>query len=521
MERTCFIKLSSMATHQTAPLTSFEQTAWFRAIATFSLLCLAACMALAPTLSQMAKVWATSSHHYGYFVAPLTILMIYTNRDELAALTPKPSVNGVIGVWLAAMIWLLANAAGVALVEQIAFVSIIAAVALATLGPRIVSVIAFPLAFLFFMVPVGASLVPILQHATVAMVSTTLAVWGLPATADGFFITTEASVFHVIEACAGFRFFIAAVLVAGFFGHLVFEGWRKKTIFMITAGLFAIFANGARASLMVTIATVTDLELAVGDNHLFLGWICYAIAFVALLSIGMKFADRRVSEPRPARALDAGYRAPFHMLAVIAPLLLAPLYAKSVIENVADVTRTSAPVVTASGWSQTPATANWRPSFPGADDVRFADFETELFRIQTALGFYTHDRNGHEIIQDQTRAYDGKTWKRASTPMMMLSINGTQQAFPADLIYTSGGERMATLTIYWLDDNYYRSAAAAKFQQMRHRLFGENNSGGVLMIAAPYDDDPQTAYEAIGQFIDAAALPGALLTQSNRIARDQ
>ena len=75
---------------------------------------------------------------------------------------------------LCAGLWVIARGTGVAVVEQFAVVAMLSALALAVLGLPATRVLAFPLAFLFFMVPFGRAIVPWLMQATADMATLAL-----------------------------------------------------------------------------------------------------------------------------------------------------------------------------------------------------------------------------------------------------------------------------------------------------------------------------------------------------------
>ncbi|MEM9494797.1 MAG: exosortase A [Pseudomonadota bacterium] len=466
-----------------------------RAIALYLGFIIAVLIFFAPTAMHMIRVWGQSAtYQYGYLVAPMAVAMLALDRRRLLSLAPKRSALGAAGVVFASAMWLAAHAAGVAIAEQVALISMIVAGALASYGRAIFSIASFPLAFLFFMVPFGESFIAPFQTITVGAIMASLAAAGMPASADGFFITTAAGDFHVIAECAGLRFFIAAIMVAGFFGRLHFGAWRQTLAFMALAGVFAIAANGLRASLMVVIATATNKQLAVGDNHLFLGWISYAIAFALLLWIGRRMA--RDTQPLQRTASSHGMRAEkgsgdwIAASLILAPII-ATLYAHAIVDRTPSITSVPAFPMMAEWTSDAPD--RWAPAFTGADRKAFSSAAHGDATITLAAGGYTHDRPGAEIVHHSNRSFNGQSWKHIG--------QSKHEGAVFNLIYGPKGERRAATTLYWLGDDYYRSPLQMKLAQFRLKLIGVNPAGGVIIASAPYADDPEMAIAAIDDYL--------------------
>src|SRR6185295_18269824 len=93
--------------------------------------------------------WFTDmTYSHGGLVVPITIWLVWRCRKAVAEAPWLPSVWGVLAL-------LVARAAGVLVVQQLAVVAMISAVVLAVLGWQAYRRIAFPLAFLVFAVPFG------------------------------------------------------------------------------------------------------------------------------------------------------------------------------------------------------------------------------------------------------------------------------------------------------------------------------------------------------------------------------
>ena len=71
-----------------------------------------------------------------------------------------PSIWGVAAVVLLVLGWLAGELSGVLVVQHFAVIGLIPATALAFFGPRVMRLLAFPVVYLFFALPLGDVLVP-------------------------------------------------------------------------------------------------------------------------------------------------------------------------------------------------------------------------------------------------------------------------------------------------------------------------------------------------------------------------
>jgi len=482
-----------------------QRTIWPVAALTYLGFIALCALALPSSTASMVSTWALSStYHHGFFVAPLALWMIW--RD--AALNGWPpfatSLMPITGAVASALLWLVGHAAGFALLEQIAFVSLLISGVAVIFGMAAFRRWLFPLLFLYFMVPFGEVLIPALQDITASMIVSLLTLTGIPSSLDDVMITTPAGVFHVAQACAGLRFLIAAGMVATLFSYLSFSTWRKRASFIVFALALAVLANGVRAFAMVYVATLTNMRLAIGADHLIAGWVFYLGVFVILIIIGRRFADTAAPAKSRAPGIAKTEKSHYRLL-LTAPVFLTAIaisvYAHTVINRPVTLTPpTTLSLFNAPGWRITAPAANWRASLSAADRTAFATYATADNTIYFATGYFTHDRPGAEIINFNNQPFDRHYWRRIAGMTQTVYAFGRSKPVDIDLLDGPGGARLAALGVYWIDGKTYTQKWRMKVRQARAKLAGRNPRGGLIIIAAPYVDDPAGALSAIRAF---------------------
>ena len=484
--------------------TPLTHSPWAAPVAAFGAFAVACAALLHPTALEMVKIWSSSSsYHHGFAVAPIALWMILSQSRRLPA--PSTGLTATVIVFAAAIVWLLGHAAGVALVEQLAFVSLLIGGAGVIFGTAALREWAFPLLFLFFMVPFGETIIPALQTITAVAVVGLLSMLGMAVSLDGYLIRTPAGSFEVAEACAGLRFLLAAMMVAAIFAYASFTSWRKRILFLVFSVVLAIAANGVRAFLLVMIATLTEKRWAVGPDHLLVGWVFYAAIFIVLILVGRRFADTgSLDTEKSPPSINPEWRL-LALAPAFAVVALAALYGTAVIDR--PVTR-AAPVtlslLNAPGWRILPPPQNWRASLPTADRIAAATYSSPDDTVYASLAYFTHDRHGAEIVEYSNRAWDGADWRRIASRQEVIYVFGHSQTIKIDILAGPERRRLATLTAYWLGDEIYLERWRIKLAQMKAKLMGTNPPGGVIIFAAAYQQHPDEAITALRAFTVSA-----------------
>ena len=108
-----------------------------------------------PTTWSTVAIWERSeTFAHGYLIFPVSAYLIWSKRRELAHCSPEPDLRGLPLLAVFGLGWLLADLAGVLVVQQYSLVIMIPLLVWLILGKRVAGLL-FPLMFLLFAVPVG------------------------------------------------------------------------------------------------------------------------------------------------------------------------------------------------------------------------------------------------------------------------------------------------------------------------------------------------------------------------------
>jgi len=149
-------------------------------------------------LSTIAIWQRSETFAHGFLIFPISAYLVWTQRNRLAKISPRPNYFGLLIMAALGFGWLLAYLGGVQIVAQYCLVSMVPATVWALLGSQVTRSIAFPLGFLLLAVPAGEFLIPHMMNFTADFVVTALQITGIPVFREGTFFTIPSGEWSVV-----------------------------------------------------------------------------------------------------------------------------------------------------------------------------------------------------------------------------------------------------------------------------------------------------------------------------------
>ena len=490
-------------------------TAWRRPLVLLALTWLALIALFANDWRAMAaQWWNTSTYTHVLLVPAILVWLVVLRRRELARLVPQAWWPGLIVVAGAAFVWVLGSFAGLSLARQLGAVALLQGAALTMLGLRVGAGLAFPLAYMLFLIPFGDELIPLLQSITARITMALLAFSGVPASLEGVFITTPTALFKVAEACSGVKFLVAMTAFATLAANLCFRAWPRRVVFVAATLALAVLANGVRAWGTVIVAHHRGVEFASGFDHIFYGWIFFAVVIALVLALGWRWFDRAPDDAQ----IDAAAIAASPLLARLAQrrisgnaaLALTLSLALGGMAWAATADRLAAPLPpridlpAVEGWQRIDYAPRiwWEPRQAGADHRllgRYADGQGHTIDVSYAL--YASQGEGHEAGGFGEGALTpDSAWDWAQNGPILSGVR-------TDRLVATGGSARLCATWYRTGTTITGSNARLKLANMADRLLLRRRATAVLIVSA--EERPgQPAAVAMARFVTATGGPG-------------
>ncbi|KQN36979.1 exosortase A [Sphingomonas sp. Leaf407] len=452
--------------------------------------------------------WNSTTYGHCLFVPPILGWLVWQRRADLAQVRPAAWAPGLLWVAAGGVVWLIGEAAAVALFRHAGLVLLLQGAAITLLGRRVAQGLAFPLAYMAFLVPFGDFLEPRLQAATVDMTMPLLHLLGVPARVDGVLITIPGGYFEVAEACSGAKFLIAMVAYGALVANVCYVGWRRRAGFMAMAIVVPILANGLRAAGTIYAAHLTSVEAATGFDHIVYGWVFFALTMAAVLALGWRWFDRDPDAPwfDAARLAGLPMRSTDRSLAAGAVLGIAVAFAAwgHVIDTRAQPLPQRIDLPAVPGWQRVAITGEpWVPHYPGADHFligRYGDGQGR--QVDMAIAVYGSQGEGHELVGfGQGAIRENDRWVRVADTAPIAGGAALRMAAP-------GPVERETATWYRVGDVVTGDPDRVKLETLKVRLLGGPQRGVAILLSAQKDAHEPRA--AISAFLKAAGPVAAI-----------
>lgn len=243
--------------------------------------------------------WDDPNYSHGFLVPFFSGYLIWQKRSELAALAPQPSWFGLIVLAGGLLALIVGDFAAEYFTIRSSLIIVLVGLVLFHFGFAVLKMISFPLAFLFFMVPLPAILfnaiaLP-LQSLAAQNAAWALDLLGIPVLLDGNVIHLSHISLGVTEACSGIRSLISLLALAVAWVCLTPQGFWAALFFVAAVVPITIAANAVRVVATGLTGQWFGVAYAQGFFHTFSGWLIFVFAVLCLAALhaAVRFVSSR------------------------------------------------------------------------------------------------------------------------------------------------------------------------------------------------------------------------------------
>jgi exosortase len=244
-----------------------------------------------PVLDRLVRQWFDDPNYsHGFFVLPFSGYLIWSQRHRIAAIKSDPSAGGAILVFMSLAILYLGSLGSELFLQRISLIGVIAGLIVYFTGWRRLWELAFPVAFLLFMIPLPAVIYNQIVF-PLQLLASRLATYCLetinlfPVLREGNLLVLDHYTLEVVDACSGIRSLTSLVTLALAYGYLV-ERRMGVRIFLAVAMIpVAIVSNGVRVVITALLVNYFGIGAAEGFTHTFSGWAIFLVSVVLLLAL--------------------------------------------------------------------------------------------------------------------------------------------------------------------------------------------------------------------------------------------
>ncbi len=480
-----------------------QASVWRQPAIVLSLLMLAVLLLYRDTAIVMVGIWSRSdTFAHAFLVPPISLWLAWRGRERLLRVQPRPALVWLLPLALAATAWLLGDLVSVNALAQFALVAILVLLVPLVTGWQATRVLLFPLLFLFFSVPVGDFLLPLLMEWTADFTVAALRLSGIPVYREGLQFVIPSGNWSVVEACSGVRYLIASLMVGSLFAYLNYQSLTRRLAFVGVSILVPILANWLRAYMIVMIGHLSDNRLATGVDHLVYGWVFFGVIIMLMFMIGARWSEPDAPAPVGPRATESGARGP--AWGVVAPALAAivvlALPHAGLIAARQEVTdaqpRLAWPVQGQAGWAVAAGQPLWQPKFQDASQRADAVYERQGKSVGVHIAYYRNQGPNRKLVSSQNVlvASQDPLWNQLGISRHAVPDDPAQPVWRVAHLLRGGAGALAprldrtVWLVYWVDDRFTANDIAAKAIGAASLLQGRGDDGAAVILytdAAP------------------------------------
>ncbi len=449
--------------------------------------------------------WRSETFNHAFLVPPIVIWLVWEKRHALARQHPHPSPWLALPLAGLACVWLLGELAAVNAVTQLAFTAMLVLAVPLVIGIPAARQIAFPLAFLFFAVPIGEFVMPKLMDWTATFTVLGLRASGIPVYQEGLHFVIPSGRWSVVEACSGVRYLIASIVVGTLYAYLNYRSLKRRLIFIGVSILVPVFANWARAYIIVMLGHLSGNELATGADHLIYGWVFFGFVIMIMFAIGMRWREPEAELPPVVVASGSGLMASGSVagLSIAAGLTLvialAPRVALKALESgplLPPPVLAAEPLAT-SGWQIVETRlSDWQPAFANPSATMNAVLAKGDRRVGVFIAYYRQQNYDRKVISSSNVLVQSgdKSWAQVGRDARQITLAGqalyvNSGSLRSNLV-SVGAEpfRLRVWHWYWIGGRLITSDHFGKLWLALSRLMGQGDDSAAIFVYAPEPD---------------------------------
>ncbi len=485
--------------------------AWRVALPVLCLLLLALTGLYIDTARAMEGIWSRSeTFAHAYLVAPISIWLVWRLRHRIAAMLPQPQPWMLLPMGVAACTWLVGDIAGVNALTQAMFVAMLVMAVPAVLGLAVARELAFPLAFLFFMVPFGEFLLPVLMEGTADFTVLAVGLSGVPVYREGMTFVIPSGTWSVVEACSGVRYLIASFMVGSLFAYLNYTSTKRRLIFCAVSLVLPIVANWLRAYFIVMLGHLSGNKLAVGVDHLIYGWVFFGVVITLLFVIGARWTEPPASvmpaAPDQTQTARPGRVPTWAMALAVAAVVAWP---QGLLQHMNQQPVGAAPQLALPALSGTEEVGTqppeFQPVFQGPSAVALRSYAQGSRTVSVHVAYYRGQRYGQKLVTSENMLVKpgNNRWNATGRGETAVEIDGqriplrTAELVGAGALGHGARERLDVRQVYWVDGRFIASDYWAVIYGVWSRMSGRGDDGALLTFVTAGAAD-----EGTGRLLD-------------------
>jgi len=282
-----------------------------RGHAVFACAVVAAAIVYWKTLRDLAALaFSDQSYSHVAIIPAISLFLLYSERKKIFSSSQKSvgfgasvALLGLITSWLSSRFILASDANNILFSGALSLVCLWIGAFIACYGVRATRAAAFPLLFLFLMVPLPTRVlgetISLLQKGSTEIAYTAIRAMGVPVLRQGLYLSLPGLSIEVASECSGIRSSMALLITCLLASHYFLRTKWRQLFFVLLSLPFAIVKNGIRIATLAVLSVYVDPAFLNGHLHRDGGFVFFLLVLAMLwpVLIFLQKAENRRDPP--------------------------------------------------------------------------------------------------------------------------------------------------------------------------------------------------------------------------------
>lgn len=461
-----------------------------------------------------------ATYTHGWLIAATSCWLVWQRKRDLSLLPATATIAAIPIVLGLSFVWLIASSANIFIAHVALWPILALSIIWAGAGRKAATLMAFPLALLYFAIPIWELLKAPLQIVASAVVGSITGALGVSAAVDGPYIILPNQTIYIALDCSGAHFLAVALAVGVLAGELRKDNIKTRMLIVCIAGILSMIFNWLRITLIVYAYYHDNLRTTLETmGHLTFGWWVFGLDLI-VFAVVLRFVPP--SEP-PIRSLPTQRMSPRQARGNNSEIIIVALAALA-LPTLAWVLSQFAQYPDASErpnlelgnqFAELSPYFLWTPAFEGtAWEYRTAIMTQSGSQIEIYANRYHQQKEGSELISKGSKLFDSLNFHATSsrTTTIPFATDRDISAIETRISDNAGYEWIALYT-YVVDSKSISSKWQTQLTTALLSLYRKPQAG-IVAVTTRCNNSCEATKESLQEpflsILDAyvAAIPG-------------
>ncbi len=428
---------------------------------------------------------------FGFVVVAAVVYFLAQKVTALNCLSWQFRWTGLAAILLISLLWIAAALVDVEFVQIVTLPMLILVSLYFLWGYAAVRIFWLPLMLLYCLPPFGSILVPGLQALTVLVVGLGLRILEIPSLIESTYILLPSGTLYVEEGCSGVNYFMTTIFVAIVIAISRYGGRPAPALTLLSvAVVLSLVLNWVRVLVISVVAYASGMQHALVRQHVWFGWVLYALAIGLLIFISIRVVPQPTAEIQRTAILKSEGKSPATVAGVMA---LVALFSSIVfLSEFLIAAKVARPELRQQLITDLPTGTrivdtghrDWLPTLEGADySESFAlDIADTAFWLDIA-GYDNQSQDREVVSSENTLEVSG--WVALDQTIAAVPLSRTLKVRKVqEVILVKGNDAKIVWKWFIVGGRPTANEVAAKVLQLRGIIFSGRNDAAIVTLSA-------------------------------------